>query len=250
MTITIDDRPCGCEPGEFLLDVAVRNGISIPALCHHGGLPGQGCCRVCIVEVDIGGWRSIVTACVYPVERECAVFTNSDNVSRQRGMLLSLLRSLAPESAEVARLCEEYGAPEFERFTQNEGGKCILCGLCVKACESLGTGAIGTAHRGALKAVATPFEEPSMACVGCASCAKVCPTGAIEVEEGPETRTIWKKSLPLKGCANCGAVLGTYMELWRTATKAGAEQPDLCDACRKKAIADVMAATYGIQTVQ
>jgi len=246
MTITIDDKPCVCEPGEFLLDIAARNGITIPALCHHDGLPGQGCCRVCIVEVETGGWRNIVTACVYPVERECAVFTNSDNVSRQRGMVLCLLRSLAPESGEVKRLCEEYGAPEFDRFLRNEGGKCILCGLCVKACQSLGTGAIGTAYRGALKAVATPFEEPSIVCVGCASCAKVCPTGAIEVTESLDTRTIWKKELPLKRCSKCGIILGTYMELWRAATKTGAEPADLCDTCKKKALADVMAATYGV----
>jgi len=246
MTITIDGKPCACEPGEFLLDVAARNGIAIPALCHHEGLPGQGCCRVCIVEVEARGRRNIVTACVYPVEHECAVFTNSDNVSRQRGMVLCLLRSLAPESGEVARLCEEYGAPEFDRFPRNEGGKCILCGLCVKACQSLGTGAIGTAYRGALKAVATPFGEPSIACVGCASCAKVCPTGAIEVAENSDTRTIWKKELPLKRCSNCGIVLGTYMELWRAASKTGAEPADLCDACKKKAVAGVMAATYGV----
>jgi len=245
MTITIDGKPCACDPGEYLLDVASRNGIAIPTLCHHEGLRGRGCCRVCIVEVETGNRRRIVTACVYPVERECAVFTNNENISRQRGMVLCLLRSLAPESAEVARLCEEYGAPEYDRLLTKNGEKCILCGLCVKACESLGTGAIGTAYRGVLKAVATPFEEPSIACVGCASCAKVCPTGAIEVVEDDENRTIWKKSLPLKRCAGCGSALGTYMELWRAAAKMGAEPADFCDACKKKAISDVMAETYG-----
>ena len=245
MTIIIDDKPCVCTPGEYLLDVASRNGIVIPSLCHHGGLPGQGCCRVCIVEVETGGRRSIVTACIYPIERECAVFTNSETITRQRGVILSLLRALAPESEDVARLCAEYGAPEIGRFAKKDDGKCILCGLCVKACESLGTGAIATSHRGVDKTVTTPYDEPSLACVGCASCAKVCPTGAITVTESENERKIWGKALPLKRCKNCGIVMGTYMEHWRASEAAGAGIPDLCDACRKRSIADVLAATYG-----
>ena len=247
MTININNKPCACEPGEYLLDIASRNGIAIPSLCHHDGLRGQACCRVCIVEVETDGRRSIVTACVYPIERECAVFTENENVKRQRRMVLRLLRARAPQSGEVARLCEEYGAAEVgDRFEKNADGKCILCALCVEACRSLGTGAIGTAGRGVGKDVTTPYDEPSLACVGCASCASVCPTGCIEVGEAGNQRTIWNKTFPLVACKNCGAVMGTMMELWRAAQKTGAEDaPVLCEMCRKKAITDVMAATYG-----
>ena len=247
MIITIDDKPCVCEQGEYLLQIAARNGITIPTLCHHDGLPEQACCRVCIVEVEIDKRRSIVTACVYPVEAGCAVYTNSESVSRQRRMILAMLRSLAPESAEIARLCEEYNAPVFDRFVSNpDGGKCILCGSCVRACESLGTGAIGTANRGVLKTVTTPYNEPSMACVGCASCAAVCPTGSIKVTEADGQRRIWNKVFSIVTCKICGAEMGTLMELWRAAMKAGAnEAAEICESCRKKAIADVMAVTYG-----
>jgi len=199
---------------------------------------------VCIVEVEIEGSRSVVTACVYPVERECSVFTNSENITRQRRMVLSMLRALAPESTEIARLCEEFGAPAYERFTTRNGKKCILCGLCARACESLGTGAISTVGRGVDKAVSTPYDEPSFVCVGCASCASVCPTGAIEVTEDAKERRIWNKTFPIKTCRNCDKTMGTYMEHWRAATAAGADVPELCEACRKKAITDVMAATY------
>ena len=245
MIITIDKISCACEPGEYLLEIAMRNNIDIPALCHHEGLPGQGCCRVCIVEVEINGRRSIVSACVYPIERECSVFTNSDNVLRQRSTVLSLLRSLALGSDEIAKLCERYDAPEHERFATRPGEKCILCGLCVKACGSLGTGAISTVSRGIEKAVTTPYGEPSIACVGCASCARVCPTGAIEFEEGDKKRTIWNKTLPLRACKSCGQPMGTLVELRRAAGKSGGEIPVLCEVCKKKSIADVMAATYG-----
>ena len=245
MTIIIDGKSYDCEHGEYLLDIARRNGITIPTLCHHEGLPGQGCCRVCIVEVEVNDWRTIVTACVYPVERECSVFTQSEKVCKQRGLILSLLRSRAPESARIASLCDEYDALAHKRFTQRSGESCILCGLCAKACESLGTGAISTVNRGVDKVVTTPYDEPSPVCVGCASCALVCPTGAIAVDEDEKERRIWNKALPLKECERCGCVIGTYGEIWRAKKKADTEPPELCDACRKKSITEVMAMTYG-----
>jgi len=245
MTINIDGKPYECEHGEYLLDIFNRNGIIVPTLCHHEGLPEQGCCRVCIVEVEINDWRSIVTACVYPIERECLVYTQSEKVKKQRGMILSLLRSLAPESGEVAALCEKYDAPEHKRFQKKADKKCILCGLCTKACQSLGTGAISTAHRGIDKVVTTPYDEPSLVCVGCASCAMVCPVGAIKVEENDKERRIWNKELPLMACKNCGTIMGTFGEVWRSTKTANTELPDLCEACKKKTIAKTMAATYG-----
>jgi NADH dehydrogenase/NADH:ubiquinone oxidoreductase subunit G len=245
MMITIDEKQYKCEPGEYIFDIAAREGIEIPALCHHGGLVGQGCCRVCIVEVEQGGWRTIVTACIYPIEKECKVFTNSENVIRQRKMILSLLQALAPDSIEISQLCETYGAQKFKRFVTQENGKCILCGLCVKACESLGTGAISTTQRGIEKVVTTPYEEPSFVCVGCASCAMVCPTNAIEVIENEKERKIWNRSFQFNFCKNCGAKIGTLAELMRSSKKAEDEIPELCENCRKKKITDALAETYG-----
>ena len=245
MMISIDGKQYVCDSGEYILDVAKREGIEIPTLCHHGGLVGQGCCRVCIVEVEQSGKRSIVTACIFPVEQECKVFTNSEDVIRQRKMILSLLQSLAPDSNEVSLLCEAYGAQKFERFITQENGKCILCGLCVKACESLGTGAISTAQRGIEKVVTTPYNEPSAVCVGCSSCAAVCPTAAIAVGENWEERKMWNRSFLFKICKKCGAKVGTLAELMRSAQKTNSEIPELCENCRKKTIADALAETYG-----
>jgi len=245
MTITIDGKICTCEPGEYILEIAKRNNIIIPTLCHHGGLADQGCCRVCIVEVEINGVSNIVTACLYPVEQECSVFTNSDSIAKQRKMILSLLQALAPDSTEVSLLCETYGSAKIERFLTQDGKKCILCGLCVEACESLGTGAIATIHRGIEKVVSTPYDEPSAVCVGCAGCAMVCPTSAIDIQENWEKRVIWNRSFMFKFCKKCGSKIGTLAELMRAAHKINAEVPDLCENCRKKSITDALAETYG-----
>lgn len=245
MRITIDGKQCECEKGEFLLAVARRNGFDIPTLCHHDGLPGQGCCRLCIVEVEERGRKKIVVSCVYPVAGECAVYTDSGNVRRQRGMILALLKKRAPDSVEIAALCKKYGAPELRRIKAAPEGKCILCGLCVKACAELGAGAIATVNRGVTKEIASPYHEPPADCVGCASCARVCPTGAIPVTENGKTRLIWNGEFPLAFCGRCGAPLGTVRELAHAAARVGEEPAVLCDSCRRARMADTLAHTYG-----
>ena len=245
MIITIDGKQCSCEKGEFLLQVARRSGVYIPTLCHHEALPGQGSCRVCIVEVDEGRGPKIVVSCVYPVERECTVFTNSDRVRSRRGMVLALLRKRAPDSPVIAQMCAHYGAPALERLRPVESGKCILCGLCTRACAELSVGAISTVNRGVTKEIATPYHDPSPVCVGCGACASVCPTDAIPLTETADSRTIWGKTFRLVRCASCGAVLGTREELELAARRAGQETETLCERCRKAAIARTLAGVYG-----
>jgi len=246
MTININGVSCQCEKGEFLLQIARRNDIEIPTLCHHDAIAGQGCCRLCIVEVVTDGKSQIVVSCVYPVERECDVLTDSDKVRRQRGVILRLLEKRAPDSEEIRLLCEKYGAPEMDRLVSEKSGKCVMCGLCVKACAELSVGAISTVNRGVTKQIATPYHEPSSVCVGCGSCASVCPTGAIELTETGDTRTIWDKTFNLVRCSRCGAVIGTEEEIALAQSRSGTEPDGLCRTCRQMRMADVFAASYGV----
>jgi NADH dehydrogenase/NADH:ubiquinone oxidoreductase subunit G len=241
MEIIINGKTCVCEKGEFLWKVARRNGIDIPTLCHHEGLPEQGCCRVCIVEVVEKGRSKVVVSCVYPVERPCEVYTDNELIREERAVILMLLRKRAPESAEIQALCEKYGAVETDRFKPLDGEKCILCGLCVRACASLGTGAISTVNRGITKMISTPYEEPNLDCLGCASCAFVCPTGAIAFTDEDGVRSIWGRDFPLVRCQSCHAPIGTEQELAYAARRLGAPKEALCVSCRKKKISDVLA---------
>ncbi len=245
MIITINGKACECEKGEFLLQVARRNGFYLPTLCHHEAIEGQGCCRLCIVEVIERGRGKIVVSCVYPIEHEIEVLTDSEKVVRQRRMILNLLRARAPESPEIEALCKGYGATEIERFVKIKDSKCVLCGLCVKACTELSVGAISTAMRGIEKEVMPPYREPSEVCVGCGSCAAVCPTNMIEITETENSRTIWGRTFELVHCADCGRVIGTPEELAHAAEKSGEEVATLCPDCRKKQLAKAMAGVYG-----
>ncbi|MFR1056634.1 MAG: 4Fe-4S dicluster-binding protein [[Clostridium] scindens] len=133
------------------------------------------------------------------------------------------------------------------RFAPIEGEKCIMCGLCARACASLGTGAISTVMRGISKKISTPYDEPSSACIGCLSCAKICPTRAIDFAEDEKTRNIWGREFELIRCKECGAAVGTKEEMDYAAMRCGEEPTYLCPDCRKKKMADVMAHAYGAE---
>jgi len=151
MKVIIDGKECIAEAGEYILNVARRNGIEIPTLCHSDGLPGLGTCRLCIVEVIEGKRRRVVTSCVFPITQEIEILTNSEKIRKMRKIILMLLSAEAPNSKKLVELREEYGVSEMKRFHVDNSEKCILCGLCVKACEEIGTNAISTVNRGITK---------------------------------------------------------------------------------------------------
>ncbi|MGB9977143.1 2Fe-2S iron-sulfur cluster-binding protein [Thermovenabulum sp.] len=235
MKIKIDGKECEADHGEYILDVAKRNGIHIPTLCHTDALPGQGSCRLCIVEVIEGGKNKVVVSCLYPVTSEIEVVTNSDKIRRLRKNIIRLLAARAPESERIKKLKEEYGVYEEKRFEIDKGEKCVLCGLCVRACEAMGVYAISSVERGIKKRISPPFEEPPVDCIGCSACAVVCPTGAIALTEFEGKRIIWDKTFELVKCSVCENYFATREQYEFLKQKYGLEAGELlCDKCRKK----------------
>lgn len=243
LTITIDGKACECEKGEYLYDVALRNGIFIPVLCRSDAFPEhRACCRVCIVEVVERGWSKVVTSCIYPVSSEVEVFTQSDKIKEQRAVIFGLLAARAPQAQGVNAMSAASGSVGKGRFVTLSDERCVLCGLCVQACDSLGTGAISTVNRGTEKEVDTPYGKASADCIGCLSCANVCPTGKIGFYEDEDSRSIWGRVFELVRCERCGAVLGTAEQLRYSAR--GHEAPTVCDECRKERMAEELMRTY------
>ncbi len=62
-------------------------------------------------------------SCVYPVERPCEVYTDSERVKEDRAVVLMLLKERAPESGVIDALCKAYGAADGSRFAQIDGEK-------------------------------------------------------------------------------------------------------------------------------
>jgi formate dehydrogenase major subunit len=87
---------------------------------------------------------------------------------------------------EPARFCGEKTITEFEDdhpFIVRDPNKCILCGLCVRACdEVMGIGALGLVNRGfdtvVLPTLGNKLSESG--CISCGQCVSVCPVGALQ----------------------------------------------------------------------
>ena len=78
VTITINGTQFAAAQGETVLDVARREGVDIPALCHQAGSAAWGGCRLCLVEV--AGVDKLQAACTTWVADGMSVQTETPRV--------------------------------------------------------------------------------------------------------------------------------------------------------------------------
>ncbi|MFY9140578.1 MAG: 2Fe-2S iron-sulfur cluster-binding protein [Thermacetogeniaceae bacterium] len=241
MKVTIDGKKIEAKLGETILEAAVRAGVEIPNLCYIEAFGGQGVCRMCMVEVKDGEQKRLVASCTYPITGEIEVQTNTPELQEIRRNIITLLYRRAPNSDFMKKLYQEYVCPAVEVVDPAE--KCIMCRLCVKACEKVGAFAISTIMRGTEKRVATPFDEASPSCIGCGACAEICPTGAITVKEENGKQEIWHKSFEMSRCEICGNYYSTLpvKEHVKEQLDNEVSGENLCPSCRRKKLAGDLA---------
>ena len=236
VTLTIDGREVQGEEGKTVLEVARDNGIDIPALCYHEEVAPYGACRLCMVEIVTDGKERLVTSCLYPVEEGLIVKTDSERIINNRRTIMELLLARCPGLEAIQDLARRLGVDKTPFKLENK--KCILCGLCVRACEEVvGVSAISLVNRGTNREVASPFYEAPDACIGCGSCAYICPVKAIKMEDIGDTRTITmpnpkmkKTEFKLKKCEKCGKYWAPERQLDYIAGKAGLA-PEIFNVC-------------------
>lgn len=205
--LTIDERELRAEEGAMILDVAGENNIYIPALCSHEEVTPYGACRLCLVEITTNGRKRLVASCLYSVREGLVVETNSERVIATRRMIMELLLARCPNNKAIQDLASQLGVNKTS--FKLEDNQCILCALCVRVCqEVVGVSAISLVGRGVNREMTTPFYEQSEVCIGCNSCAYVCPVDAIKTEDIGDTRIIsmptCKMEFKLKECKTCG----------------------------------------------
>jgi aldehyde:ferredoxin oxidoreductase len=184
--ITINGKTVGVVKGTTLLKAIREAGFDVPTLCHHKDLTPSGICRLCTCEIEVKDKQRLVTACNYPVRQEIKVETDSPRIKAHRKLLAEMYLGRWPNVPIVKEIAAKCGAADSQKFrsdlTDENPKACILCGRCVKACEEfIQERILDFAGRGIKLHLTMPFGQVDPHCVGCTSCAYVCPTGAIEI---------------------------------------------------------------------
>jgi bidirectional [NiFe] hydrogenase diaphorase subunit len=184
--LEIDGKQIEAKEGSTILEVARENGINIPTLCNHPELEPSGVCRLCMVEISKNKRTKLVASCVYPVEENLVVKTDTEKIKKIRRMIVELLWPTVPG------LAKELGV-EKSRFVP-ENTECCLCGLCVQYCANVKKlGAVYFKGRGINR---QPAILPELAdeCAYCTKCHSLCPGGWIVMQD-----TITNRSQCLPG---------------------------------------------------
>jgi bidirectional [NiFe] hydrogenase diaphorase subunit len=211
IAIYIDGLEITARSDQTVLEVARKNGLHIPTLCFHPALRPSGSCKMCAVEVEGGGGRTLsMLSCVLKVKAGMVVRTTGEGVQKARSNAFKRLVQMAPQSRRLREMAEEEGislppAPDG----------CICCRLCVRVCkEIVGPQALRMEKQAGRMQVVPEVDK----CIGCGTCANICPTHVIEVVDEGKLRTVRKGETifgrqPLERCQGCGKYYATEKQV-------------------------------------
>ncbi|MFB6343166.1 FAD-dependent oxidoreductase [Saccharicrinis sp. FJH62] len=149
INIILNGKTVKATEGETILDVAKRNGISIPTLCHDPRLKPFSSCFVCVVEIE--GMRNMQPSCSTRAAEGMVIHTENEKVKKARKTALDLMVSnhyadcVAPCKQTCPAGVDVQGYISLiEKGKYNEAVELIkevnplpaICGrVCVRPCE-------------------------------------------------------------------------------------------------------------------
>ncbi len=204
VTIDIDGESMVVPKGSMIIAAADKAGIAIPRFCYHEKLAIAANCRMCMVEVEMGGkpMPKPQPACATPVADGMKVMTKSQRaLSAQRNVMEFLLINHPLDCP----ICDQGGECELQdmslgygrsvsRFVERkrtipdedlgplvetEMTRCIQCTRCVRfMAEVAGTFELGGMERGENLQIGTYVGKPLMSELS-GNVIDICPVGAL-----------------------------------------------------------------------
>ncbi len=236
-SIEINGQSCRAISGETVVDVARREGIEIPTLCHDTRLEPAGACRVCLVEVE--GQRRLQPGCAWKVQPDMKVTTESTRIEKHRTILYSMYMSdhqldesgLPVETGngnQLRELCKTIDPLRLEPVNAPRAGRpedvnpyiefnpelCILCARCTRYCDEVeAVNAITLSNRGGETTIATAGNRGLLdtTCELCGGCIATCPTGALIEKKAPTNLVTLETEVTRSTCNFCG--VGCQLDL-------------------------------------
>ncbi len=221
VSFMLDGKKVTAGSDETIWDIAKREGVRIPNLCHvdKPGYRTDGNCRACMVEIE--GEKVLAASCIRNPTEGMVVKTDTDRAEKSRQMVFEMLaadmrpRETGPDDdsdfwkwaesmgiGESGRLPSKPVNPDLGHDVSNPAiavnlDACIACGACVRACREVQVNdVIGMGFRGSESVPVFDLADPMglSTCVTCGECVQACPTGALYektlMDEAGKTRAI------------------------------------------------------------
>ncbi len=204
VTIELDGQVMAVPKGSMIIQAADQSGIAIPRFCYHRKLAIAANCRMCMVEVELGGkpMPKPAPACATPVADGMKIYTQSRRaLSAQRNVMEFLLINhpldcpICDQGGEcelqdlslgfgrsVSRFAERKRVVPDENLgplVQSDMTRCIHCTRCIRVLgEIAGTYELGGLGRGEHLQIGTWVGKPLMSELS-GNVIDVCPVGAL-----------------------------------------------------------------------
>ncbi|MBD8873972.1 NADH-quinone oxidoreductase subunit NuoG [Rhodanobacter sp. DHB23] len=204
VNIEVDGKPVQIRKGAMIIEAADAVGIAIPRFCYHRKLPIAANCRMCLVDVEMGGrpMPKPQPACATPVGEGMKVTTRSDKALKFQKDVMEFLLINHPLDCPI---CDQGGECELQdvalgygrsvsRYTERkrtiadenigplvatEMTRCIQCTRCVRfTSEIAGSYELGGMSRGENLQIGT-YIGKTVETELSGNIIDVCPVGAL-----------------------------------------------------------------------
>ena len=204
VNIEVDGKPTQIRKGAMIIEAADAIGVAIPRFCYHRKLPIAANCRMCLVDVEMGGklMPKPQPACATPVAEGMKVTTRSEKALKFQKDVMEFLLINHPLDCPI---CDQGGECELQdvalgygrsvsRYTERkrtvadenlgplvatEMTRCIQCTRCVRfTSEIAGTYELGGMSRGENLQIGT-YIGKTLETELSGNIIDVCPVGAL-----------------------------------------------------------------------
>lgn len=231
--IKIDNQEFEVQKGEYVIDIALKNGIAIPHYCYHPALSRPANCRICLVEVEKA--PKPMPSCILQAQDGMVVYTNSPKVMQARRLVMEYMLLNHPVDCPVCDKAGECKLQDFyfeynamirrapkERVKKKkvvdigpeiilDSERCILCTRCIRFMDEIAKSpSLGIIEKGAYSEL-TVFEGKPLDNPYSLNTVDLCPVGALTSKDFRFKQRVWFLTTSPSICSLCATGCNTIV---------------------------------------
>ncbi len=220
----IDGREVEFTPGQNIIEVAKKAGVSIPYFCYHPGLSVVAQCRMCAVEVE--KMPKLQTACSTVATEGMVIKTTSPRSLQNQKSTMEFLLINHPLDCPI---CDKSGECDLQDFSFQYGdsysryteerrtymdldmgpvikknmNRCIHCTRCIRFGEEVaGIHEMVAVKRGNNTEITT-IDGRALETDYAGNYADICPTGSLTLNDFRFKKRVWYLKKTPTVCEGC-----------------------------------------------